>query len=478
VLRIVLLMTALGVSLLEAQTESEPQRLIRLTVSAVNAKGEAVTDLAAGDIQLREDGKQRSIAFFRFAGSNRPTASLAEGEIGKHPAAAPTVILLDRWNDRLSTTASAGDDIITALLHLESVDRVYIYLLTNQAKLIPVHPLPATEGDLRSAEPSAAQLVSQLNDALRKYNGFRNIDVQDPALRVNATIQALNALGQQMALIAGRKNLIWITHGFPLVAILVNRERVDYTPVIRNVSAAAARTGMSIYAVDQSAEGAGANLASMGRLTLEAFTGLTGGRWYPSGNAGRSLSGAMTDSVASYRLAYYAADRENDHKEHKIRIDSSRKGIRCLTREGHFDDISEPDPSIVQESVLGSARRSPFDATEIGLGVRASRNSSNQAMHFEIRVEPADVMAERGPDGYRRHLALVFAYYSEGFLKQATAPVNLDFKVTEEQLKDASKGGINISQDVPVAGNVDKIRVIVFDRVLYGLGSVTMPVQP
>jgi hypothetical protein len=31
---------------------------------------------------------------------------------------------------------------------------------------------------------------------------------------------------------------------------------------------------------------------------------------------------------------------------------------------------------------------------------------------------------------------------------------------------------------VPVAGNVDKIRVIVFDRVLYGLGSVTMPVQP
>jgi hypothetical protein len=68
----------------------------------------------------------------------------------------------------MMTLASAWQDISSALAHLESVDRVYIYLLTSHGDLLPVHPLPEAGADLRAATPpSTAELVAKLNEAVR-----------------------------------------------------------------------------------------------------------------------------------------------------------------------------------------------------------------------------------------------------------------------------------------------------------------------
>jgi VWFA-related protein len=474
--RILLLLVVLSAFPGFAQIDSESQRLVRLNVSAINAKGEPVTDLRDADIRLREDGTQRPLAFFRFAGSKRPMKLLAAGEVGNRPAPAPTVILLDRWNERITTTAAAWNNIGAALKRLESVDRVYLYFLTNQANLVPVYPLPSTEADLRAAaEPTAAQLSARLDEAVRKFNGFRVIEAQDPILRVNATLQALNALGRQMATVAGRKNLIWVTHGFPLTVRLEGGEFADFTPQVRAFSAAAARTEITIYAVDQSSAGSGADQGSLGRMTLEMATALTGGRWYPSGNTDLALSGAMNDALGSYRLAYRSPDRENGRKEHKIRVESTRKGVRLLTREGYFDGITEVDTDAFEEGFLGSQRRSPFDADEIGLRVTTSRNATGTAMHLAIHVDSADILLERANDNYRGRLTVMFLSYSEGFLKQAPV-THKDLNLTAEQFNKAIKDGLDFWQDLPIADKIDKIRVMVFDRELYGLGSVTVSV--
>jgi len=72
---------------------------------------------------------------------------------------------------------------------------------------------------------------------------------------------------------------------------------------------------------------------------------------------------------------------------------------------------------------------------------------------------------------------VTFLSYSDGFLKQAQA-AHKDLNLTEEQFNKAAKDGLDFSQDLPVPGKIDKIRVMVFDRELYGLGSVTIPVAP
>jgi len=275
--------------------------------------------------------------------------------------------------------------IDTALRRLESVERVYIYFLTNHGDLFPVHSLPVTDADLReAAEPTSADLIAKLNEAVRKLTGLRSIDVKDPMLRANTTWQALATLVQQMATIAGRKNLIWVTHGVPLTARLPAGDMLDVTPQVRSLGAAAAQIQVAIYTVAQSEEGAGADPTSFARQTLQMFAALTGGRFYSSGGAGRAIADAINDARKNYRVAYYSAIRERDHKEHKIRVESVRKDVHLWTRETS-GDAAEPDPDETEESAFSSECRSAFDATEIGLRVSISRNSSSGTAQFDIQ---------------------------------------------------------------------------------------------
>jgi VWFA-related protein len=458
----------------QASDSETPQRLIRLTVVATDAKGQPVTNLQPADVRLREDGKVRPIAFFRYAGARRLNPPLPVGETLNRPPVPPTLILFDRWNEQMMTAASAWGDVGGALEKLESVESVYIYFLTNHGDLYPVHPLPATDADLHSASPpTPKQLRAELDDAVRKLNGFRDIGVWDPVFRANTTLRALGALGMQMASLAGRKNFIWVTHGIPLSARVPDRpEWVDFTPQVRQFSVAAAQSQIAIYTVDESAQGAGADVAGQSRAALEMFAALTGGRWYASGNADEALSGAMTDARGSYRIAYYSPFRDKDNKEHKIRLDAAPKGVRLLSREGYFGNIPEPDPDELEQGVFRSLRRSPFDAGEIGLRVEFSRMGKNA--HLAIRVNASDVLLEKRGGRYQGSLGVMLAFYQDGFLKAASNAKTVDLDLTGEKYDQALKDGILIEEDAPLSDQIQKVRVMVFDPMLEALGSTTI----
>jgi VWFA-related protein len=453
-----------------------PQRLVRLSVAATDASRDPVIDLAASDIQIREDGQLRPAVFFRFAGPRRSTLPPAEGEIANHPAPAPTVILIDRWNERFTATASAWVDVANALQHTESVERLFIYFLTNHGDLFPVQALPTSEAGLGTlAQATPAELRSKVDDAARKLNGLRDVDVLDPILKANTTLRALYGLGSQMAAIAGRKNLIWITHGIPLTVRLPGADWVDFTPQVRTLSTAAVQSQIAIYPVQESAQGVGTDLDSLSRQTLEMFASLTGGRFYPSDNTGTALTDALADGRGSYRLAYYSPVREKDKKEHKIHLQTARKGVRLLAREGYFADAAEPDPDTMEKTLFTTECNSPFDATEIGLRAAVSPASTSGSSHFTIRIDPSDVLLEQQGADYRGDLALLFAYYNQGvFQKSSSAPIPLNVHLTQDQLSQAQKDGIQVSQDVPVNADSNEIRAIVLDRRLYALGSVTV----
>ena len=463
----------------QSNTEDSPQRLVTLNVVATNARGEPVTDLRAADVQLREDGKPRPVVFLRFAGSKRSAAPHEVGEFVNHPTSPPVLILLDRWNERMLTAAGAWIGLGAALERLETVDNVYIYFLTNHGELYPVHPLPGGEPDSRAgAGPSPSELRAKLDQAIQKSQGFRDVDAQDPVLRVNTTFQALHTLTLQMASIAGRKYLIWVTHGVPLTVNMFPGDWLDLTPQIRNLSEAAAQAQIAIYTVDQSASGAGADPSGLARQTLQMFSALTGGRWYPSDSADQAIADATADARASYRLAYYSDVRDGDRKEHKIRLATARKGIRLLTRTAFAARTAEPDPGQVEAIAFGGARSSPFDAAEIGLRVAMSRKPGGNTVHFDIRVDPAHVLIEHRGEHYRAALAVLVALYNnEGPLNDAMSPTDLDIDFTQSQFDRAVKEGMLIAEDLRPSGQIQQTRVIVFDRNLHGLGSVTIPMK-
>jgi hypothetical protein len=120
----------LSLALAQSNAKSDSrQRLIKLSVAATDEKGGPVADLTASDIKLRQDGKPCDVVFFRFAGSPRGIAPVAPGEFVNRPGRPPILILLDRWNERMLAMTNGWQDISTALAHMETVERVYIYLL-------------------------------------------------------------------------------------------------------------------------------------------------------------------------------------------------------------------------------------------------------------------------------------------------------------------------------------------------------------
>jgi VWFA-related protein len=475
-MRAALLILAVSVCALSqriADSES-PRRLVQLNVAATDQKGGPVTDLRASDVQLREDGKPQPLVFFRFAGDRRPTPPPAAGEFANRAGITPTVILFDRWNERLMTAASAWGDIDSAIGRMESVDRVYIYFLTNQGQLYPVHPLPPASVDpLTIKPPTPAELRAKLADAIHKLSGFRNVDAHDPVLRANTTLQMLNSLGGQMAVIAGRKNLLWVTHGFPM-QIQMEGQWLNFVDNVRKVSVASSQANIAIYAVDESAQGAGADPIGESRATLQMFTGLTGGRWYETGDTDSALAGSLADGRGLYRVAYFSAYRNNDHKEHKIKLDSSRKGVRLQTREGYFGDTPEPVPEPLAEAMLGIAAHSPVDAADIALRVAFTRDAGNG--RFTIRAEPSDIFLNHTAGNYVGRIAVGFALYSDVDLEPGPLPFWLNINFNEDQFRKAADG-IVIPRDVALNAQTTKVRVIVYDEGLHSLGSVTVPVK-
>jgi VWFA-related protein len=466
--------TACALPLFAQSNESAPQRkLVTLNFAATNSRDEPVTDLKSADIQLREDGKSQPIVFFRFAGGASKTAPPAPGEFANHAAPPPVVILLDRWNERLVMSSRSGIELGAAIQRLESVGNVYIYFLTNKGELAPVHPLPgAGDNPHPAANPSPAELRAELDHGIQQFQGFRNRD--DLSTRINTTFRGLETLSAKMGALAGRKSLIWVTEGIPLMFRSGQRiGTVDYTPQVRSLSELAAQSQISMYTVDQT-NGTGASELSR---TLQMFSALTGGRWYARDDAAGALADALSDTRGSYRLAYYSAAPEKDGKEYKIHLDTTRKGVRLLTREGFTAGVAGPGPDQIETAAFNNQIDSPFDAAEIGLRVAMSRAQPAGAVHFDIRVDPADVLIEHSGELFQAKLDVMVGFYSGRLLKGTSPATRMDFRFTQAQLDRAAKEGIVLPLNLPVGAEIQNARVIVFDPGLQALGSVTMPTK-
>jgi len=311
---------------------------------------------------------------------------------------------------------------------------------------------------------------------VKKLQGFRDVDEKDPVIRFNVTAQALNALGIQMAAMAGRKCLLWVTHGVPLGALLnPPSDWADFTPQVKVLAAAAAQAGIAIYTVQESDEGAGA-APDLFRATLEMVSNLSGGRSYLSDDIDRAAAAARADERGAYTIAYLAPMLEKDKKYHKIRVDSTRKGIRFQTLDGYYGDNPEPNPDAMEEAVVSAARRSPFDASEIGMRVAVSVDPATKIAQFRIHVDLADLLLVPHHDHYQGRLGLTLAATFESFVTGTMARFGVDMDFTEEQYQRASKDGLFVSKSVPLPDKAQTVRVIAYDRGLRSVGSVTIPV--
>ena len=464
-------------------------KLVDLNVVVVDNKGQPVDDLTAGDFEVTDAGKKRQIAVFRHNNRRLPEIQpIRPNEFSNRSGASTshaTLVLFDLLNERFGTRGFAANQIVRELEKMETADSLYLYFLTLDGRLFAVHGLPEEEALQSKGPPWTRRIKPMMDTAMRRLSLVRPFEM-DVYARIQLTFNALDELATQLSRFPGRKNVVWVTDGVPIMLgpqHSYTGEPVDYTPQLRQLSDWFDRCGGSIYPVRQvmlgSPEAMGAAYGSGigSEETLDQLAGLTGGRPTGSKDVGAAVRQAMSDVLTSYQIGYYSSEDNWDRKFHKLRVTCKRKGVRVQAKSGYYA-LPETRELEAQQAVDG-AMSTPVDAAEIGLRVALSIDQ-NDKLHANISmmIDANDIAFAREGDGYAGQIMFsVASYIANGrIVSSPIIPSDLYYSASEHD--PTRKAEIAFHREIQLGEGVNKVRLIVFDcGSSKAIGSVTIPIQ-
>ena len=119
---------------------------------------------------------------------------------------------------------------------------------------------------------------------------------------------------------------------------------------------------------------------------------------------------------------------------------------------------------------------SPSDTSDIGLHVVVSPAAGGKkALHFQIRIDPADLQLKENGGAFDGLIALALADYTASGLKGIPTPSDLKIHMTAEQHAKAMKDGIGFGMDHAMDSTTRYVRFIVFDHASNAYGSLAVP---
>ncbi len=459
-----------------AQSQAPPTdpTIVRLNVMALDSNGQPVADLTADDLKIADQGKPQLISFFRRSGAPQPPA--AHEYSNSAAAAHTTAILFDLMALGRSDRIDAAKKIGRSLQQLESGDSMYLYVLSLEGTLVPIHALQRQPGDTGAGDKTWVQQVEkQLDQSMQTLNRARPVGMsQEDA--VKKTYVALETLGTQLAAIPGRRDIVWVTNGVPMVfntKAPCNGDFIDCALYIAHIAVTLDRAGVALNPISYTS-GLGVDTTR----DMELFAGLTGGRAF----YGEDMRTVLASLATAARGAYFVSfdpQRENlDSKFHKLRVTSERKGVRIQTRQRYYAMPDQRPPAALEQAALVSAYNAASDVSDIGLRVAVAPGPAGpKALHLQIRIEPADLMLAEQGDRFDGQVTVLIADYGANGPEGAPAPSSFNLHLNREQHDKLMKEGLPFPQDHPIGETVQKIRIIVYDHNSRAVGSLTVPVS-
>lgn len=462
-----------------------PTRMVKLNVEVEDRRGRPVSGLAAEDFHVYDQGRPQKIVRFRTEEGRGKRLELraGEGEVSNRSAEAPphvTLILFDLLNTNMDDQGFARGRIIGALKKLEPAEYVYLYLLTI-AGLIPLEGLPAPgeEAPAKAEEPWTREIQQRLDSAMKSVNRLGpQHDNLFPLDRVNMTYSAIEGLLGRLGAVAGRKNLVWITHGVPVEIGEQHPEwgePADYRPMLRELSAAMERSGVAVYPVELYGPQREASAAVLANVeTLREIAAMTGGEVYVDAEVGEAIGDAVRSTRSSYRIGYYPPPESWDGKMHRIRVKCLRKGARVVARTEYAAYPPEAASEAEETAALRGALGSPFDASEIAVAGEAEA-AGGEARRVQVRLQVGAQDLTLLPVGerYLGGIAVTYVEYGAGGRPKALSGSHERLDLSSRQREELMSGGIRLRSELSLDADVSKLRAIIFDDYSGAVGSVT-----
>jgi VWFA-related protein len=345
----VLLSHLAGVAQLEAAQQGTPQpnssgmkvrtgpppRTIHLDVVVTSKPGEVVKGLTRQDFSVMDDKTPAEITSFEAVEAN------------KQPVEA--VLLIDAVNTGYTEI---------------SQERIQIdkFLRANGGKLTLPTTL-AVFGDRGiKIQGGYSRDGNLLADALAKYTiGLREIGrsagVEGAEERLSDSLKAIRLLAQYEAQRPGRKIILWVSPGWPLLSgPQVNLTETQQTAIFNDVtwlSTTLREAHTSVYSVNPLGVGESVEQAfyyqiftksvkkspevAVGNLALQVLANETGGLVLNSTNVAGLLQECVEDNVAYYRLSFEPPPTEKRDVYHPLKVTVAKPGVTVATSTGYYD---------------------------------------------------------------------------------------------------------------------------------------------
>ncbi len=507
-----------------APTFRSDTRLVQVTVVVHDKQGKPVTGLTAGDFHLFEEGKEQPIQLFSVETDRiapRPAAAPLSASTfsnrfeGRAPASV-TVILLDRLNTGFTDQKQARDHIVSFLGQVQRDDRVALYVLesgfihilhdfttdsTALLRALARYRATTSSAQLAAAEaqtPDFAQTGNAAEDAamdafLRQSTEMIAADAN--VRRAESTLSGLEAIANHLAGIRGRKNLIWVSSGFPVVISDERGQARTMTKEVNRATRAVNNANVAIYPVD--ARGLIGAFASPPGARSPVFTTMstvrgntdvmqtlaadTGGRaFFNTNDISGAVRRAIDDGRVTYVLGYYPSHGNWDGKFREIKVKVNRPGVDVRHRRGYLALPAAVDAAKRKEALL-DALRSPLEATGIGLTAHvasiATQGQAADEVAIAIHVDPGSLTLEKTGAVWEGAFDLLIAQSTSAaaFFKDLDTTVKLE--LPSEKHDQMLAEGFTVNRKVVLRADTHRLLIVLRDVASGAIGSVIIPAE-
>jgi VWFA-related protein len=518
-------------------------RLVQVNVIAQDRDGKPITNLTKDDFTVSDEGAAQKILFFSPLSAPAPI-STADGAAPNSPSApvrvfsnrlaaepgvstSVTVILLDAVNTDFADMSYARAQVIKFARRASRDDQISLYLLTN-TKLYILHDftsdaetlvrvLGGAKKDADTSDPNVVAATAankRMNKALGDAFAESNRFYKGPAInRAAVTSEAMQDIAKRVAGIPGRKNLVWVSGGFPIdigygrrIGATGGGSRVSFIESLSNTAKALNNANVSVYPVDargllgdpstlamlkgvsrlggDARGGVGGATASGAAPDDRPFTTMntiaagTGGRAFYNGNdIAASIRHAIDDSRESYAIGYYPDHNQWDGKYRQIVVKVNRPGVTLRYRGGYFATSEGSNNAAQRKQLLADAVRSPVQLINLGLEVHVEPVAAGgtRQLAVQIRVNPDQLHFDQSGDRWTNSLDIAWVELSADGRIVAHGGHTLTVKPAQSGYDEILKSGLSFSEHVTLNVEGVEVRLVVRDAGSGETGSVNIP---
>lgn len=320
-------------------TKSSSDRAITLDVVVTDKSGKPVPNLQEQDFTLLDNKHPEKVVSFQADAANSRTED----------SSLQTILLVDAVNTTFGGVAKLRSQLDLFLKQ----DGGRLSLPTSLAMMTDTSQ--AQTPSTRDGNTLAATLDSKqsgLREIGRAAGFYGDVD------QVGISLNTLNMLASKLAAQPGRKLLIWLSPGWPLLSgpnieLTSKEEQWIFDEVVR-VSTELREARITLYAVDPlGMDDAGSfrtfyyqtflgglskpNNAQNGNLGLQVLAVQSGGQVFNSSNdVAGAIANCVVDARAFYTLTFDAPRAEHPNEYHSLQVKVDKPKLKVRTRTGYY----------------------------------------------------------------------------------------------------------------------------------------------